>query len=139
MHPRFLAALALAVCCSLAACGGIVDPSQNATETFSGTINHGDAIKFFPFNSSKTGEISVKFTALAPVSNVLMGVLVAQAQGDGSCTGNLGIVFGLQNNFAQLNLPSLSGQILSGRYCLGVYESQTLTQPETFTVTVSHP
>ncbi len=137
MHRRFLAALVLAVCCTAAACGGIVDPSQNQTETFSGTINHGDAIKFFPFNSSKTGEISVKFTALTPVSNVLMGVLVAQAQGDGSCTGDLGLI--QQNNFAQLNLPAISGQILGRRYCLGVFESQTLTQAETFTVTVSHP
>jgi len=137
MHARFPAALALAVCCTAAACGGIVDPSQNQNESFSGTINHGDAIKFFPFSSSKTGEISVKFTALAPVSNVLMGVLVAQAQGDGSCTGDLGLV--QQNNFAQLNLPSISGQILGRRYCLGVYESQPLTQTETFTVTVSHP
>ncbi|PYR40649.1 MAG: hypothetical protein DMF93_10475 [Acidobacteria bacterium] len=137
MHLRFLAALALAVCCSAAACGGIVDPSKNTTDTFNGTINHGDPIAFFPFNSTKTGEISVKFTALAPVSTALMGVLVAQANGDGSCTGNLGLV--QQNNFAQLNLPSISGQILERRYCLGVYESQTLLQPETFTVTVSHP
>jgi len=135
MHSRFLAALALAG--FTAACGGIVDPSQNTTDTFSGTINHGDPIKFFPFSSSKTGEISVKFTALTPVSNVLMGVLVAQANGDGSCTGDLGLV--QQNNFAQLNLPSISGQILGRRYCLGVYESQPLTQTETFTVTVSHP
>ena len=135
MHSRFLAALALAG--FTAACGGIVDPSQNTTDTFSGTIYHGDAIKFFPFSSSKTGEISVKFTALTPVSNVLMGVLVAQANGDGSCTGDLGLV--QQNNFAQLNLPSISGQILGRRYCLGVYESQPLTQTETFTVTVSHP
>ena len=138
MHCRFLAALALAACgCSAAACGGIVDPSQNTTDTFTGTINHGDAIKFFPFSSSKTGEISVKFTALAPVSNVLMGVLVAQAAGDGSCNGDLGLV--QQNNFAQLNLPAISGQILGRRYCLGVFESQPLTQAETFTVTVSHP
>ena len=137
MHARFLAALALVICCTAAACGGIVDPSQNQNESFSGTINHGDAIKFYPFSSSKTGEISVKFTALAPVSNVLMGVLVAQAAGDGSCTGDLGLV--QQNNFAQLNLPAISGQILGRRYCLGVYESQTLTQAETYTVTVSHP
>jgi hypothetical protein len=137
MNVRFLAALALAGCCAAAACGGIVDPSQNVTDTFSGTINHGDAIKFFPFTSSKTGEISVKFTALAPVSNVLMGVLYAEAAGDGSCNGNLNLQ--QQNNFAQLNTPAISGQILGRRYCLGVFESQPLTQAETYTVIVSHP
>src|SRR5256885_1533503 len=68
----FAAAAALAICCTSAGCGGITDPSQNANEPFSGVLNHGDPIHFHPFTSSKTGEISAKFTSLTPVSNVIM-------------------------------------------------------------------
>jgi len=137
MSSKLFAAAAVAACCFTAACGGITDPSQNTIETFSGVINHGDAIKFYPFTSSKTGEVSAKFTALAPVTNAIVGVLLAQAAGDGSCNGDLGLIN--RNDFAQLNVSVFLGQLPGRRYCLGVYESQTLTQPETFTVTVSHP
>jgi hypothetical protein len=137
MHLKLLAVTAVVVCCASAGCGGIIDPSQNATETFNGVLNHGDPIKFFPFTSSKTGEISAKFTSLAPISNVLMGVLLAQAAGDGTCNGDLGLV--TPQTVAQLNLSVFLGQLPGRRYCLGVYEAQTITQAETYTVTVSHP
>src|SRR6185295_956407 len=131
------AAAALVVCCSSAACGGITDPSQNATQSFNGVLNHGDAPKFFPFTSGKTGEVSAKFTALAPVSNVIIGVLLAQAGSGGSCTGDLGLVN--RNDFAQLNVSVFLGQLPARQYCVGVYESQPLTQAENYTVVVSHP
>jgi len=137
MQSKFFAAAALAACCFVAGCGGITDPSQNTTVPFSGVINHGDPIKFYPFTSSKTGEVSAKFTALAPVTNAIVGVLLAQAAGDGSCSGDLGLVN--RNDFAQLNVSVFLGQLPGRRYCLGVYESQPLTQAETYTVTVSYP
>jgi hypothetical protein len=139
MRARVFAAAALAIAGVLSiSCGGIVDPSKNTVETFNGTITPGTGTAtFFPFSSSKTGEISVKLTALAPSSSVFVGVVWAQAASDGSCTGNL--AFLQQNNFAQLNLPAISGQIISGKYCIAVYESSPLSAPETFTITVSHP
>ena len=138
MHFRLAAAAAaIALCCSFAACGGVTDPSQNQVETFPGVMNHGDPIKFFPFTSSKTGEISAKFTSLTPISNVIMGVLLAQAAGDGSCTGDLGLVS--PQTVAQLNVSVFLGQLQGRRYCLGVYEATPLTQAENYTVTVSHP
>jgi len=137
MYSKLFAAAAFAVCFLSAGCGGITDPSQNANETFSGTLNHGDPIKFYAFTTSKTGEVSAKFTALAPVSNVIVGVLIAQAAGDGSCSGDLGLVN--RNDFAQLNVSVFLGQLPGRRYCVGVYETQTLTQAETYTVVVSHP
>ncbi|HJZ73453.1 MAG TPA: hypothetical protein VKE51_17040 [Vicinamibacterales bacterium] len=137
MHSKLLAAAALVVCCVSAACGGITDPSQNATETFTGVLNHGGPIQFFPFTSSKNGEISAKFTSLTPVSQAIVGVLLAQAGSGGSCAGDLGLVN--RNDFAQLNVSVFLGQLPGRQYCIGVYESQTLTQAENFTVTVSHP
>jgi hypothetical protein len=137
MHSKLLAAAALVVCCSGAACGGITDPSQNANDPFSGVINHGDAIKFFPFTTSKTGEVSAKFTVLTPVTNAIVGVLLAQAGSGGSCAGDLGLVN--RNDFAQLNVSVFLGQLPARQYCIGVYESQPLTQAENFTIVVSHP
>jgi hypothetical protein len=137
MHSKFFAAAALAVCCSAAGCGGITDPSQNTTDTFSAVMNHGDAIKFFRFSTAKTGEVSAKFTSLTPVSNVIMQILVAQAASDGSCTGDLGLV--TPQLTAQLNVSVFLGQLQSRSYCLGVFEGTPLTQAESYTVTVSHP
>jgi hypothetical protein len=137
MLSKFCAATAVAVCCLAAGCGGITDPSQNANDTFSGVINHGDAIKFFPFTTSKSGEVSAKFTVLAPVTNAIVGVLLAQAASGGSCAGDLGLVN--RNDFAQLNVSVFLGQLPARQYCLGVYESQPLTQAENYTVVVSHP
>jgi len=141
MRARFSAAVALAAAGVLSiSCGGIVDPSKNQVEPFSGTITPGTGTTtYHPFSSSKTGEISVKLTALAPASSVFLGVLWAQDPSNGSCTGNLNFL--QQNNFAQLNLPAISGQIISGKYCIAVYESAAspLSASENYTVTVSHP
>ena len=137
MHCKLFAAAALALCCVVAGCGGVTDPSQNTTTPFSGVMNHGDPIKFTPFSTSKTGEVSVKFTSLTPVSNVIMQVLVAQATGDGSCTGDLGLV--TPQLPAQLNVSLFLGQLQGRRYCLGVFEGTPLTQAETYAGTISHP
>ena len=137
MHSKLFAVATLALCCVVAGCGGVTDPSQNTTEPFSGVMNHGDPLVFFPFSTSKTGEVSVKFTSLTPVSNVIMQVLVAQANGDGSCTGNLGLV--TPQLPAQLNVSVFLGQLQGRRYCLGVFEGTPLTQAETYAGTISHP
>ena len=136
MRARFAAAFSLALAGALTiACGGIVSPSQNTVETFSGTIPPGGA---HPFSASKTGEIQVKLTALAPVSSTFVGLVWAQAGSDGGCTSSNfgGVIF---QTVAQLNVQAISTQILSGRYCLIVSEYIALTAPETYTVTVSHP
>jgi hypothetical protein len=140
MQLRFSAALLLAAAVSVAGCGGIVDPSQNTVETFSSTIPVGGQSRDrHPFSASKTGEISVKVTALTPSSsNTFVGVLWTGRDSNGTCTGQLGQTWG-QNNFAQVNLPAISTQILSGSYCLLLYDVGTFTTTVTYTVTVSHP
>jgi hypothetical protein len=135
MSSRLRAALLLGLAGAFSvSCGGIIDPSQNQMETFSGTLAVGGSNPH-SFSVSKTGEISVKITALAPVSQTLAGVLWAQASNDGTCNGNI-----LQNNnFAQLNVPAISAQIISGKYCIVVYDAGYFTAAETYTVLVSHP
>ena len=135
MRARFAAVLVLALAGAMSiACGGIVTPSQNTVDTFSGTIPPGGA---HPFSASKTGEIQVKLTALAPVSSTFVGLVWAQAGSDGGCAGSIGGV--LFQTVAQLNVQAISTQILSGRYCLIVYDYIGFTATETYTVTVSHP
>jgi hypothetical protein len=141
MQLRFSAAVMLAATVFVAGCGGIVDPSQNQTETFTGTIAVGGQSLPGPhgFSASKTGEISVKVTQLTPSSsNTYVGVIWTGRASDGTCTGQLGRTFG-QNNFAQVGLPAISTQILAGGYCLILYDVGSFSTTETYTVTVSHP
>src|SRR5258708_16895908 len=122
MQLRFSAAVMLAATLFVAGCGGIVDPSQNITEPFSGTITVGGQGTAHGFSASKTGEISVKVTQLTPSSsNTYVGVIWTGRARDGTCPRQLGQTFG-QNSFAQVGLPAISTQIRSGGYCLILYD-----------------
>jgi hypothetical protein len=135
MGSRFRAALVLAVAGALSiSCGGIIDPSQNQMQSFSGTVAVGGNGPVHSFSAAKTGEISVKITALAPSSGSLLGILWAQSPTAGACNGQI-----LQNTLAQLNVPAISNQIISGSYCIQLYDAGYLTATTTYTVSVSHP
>jgi hypothetical protein len=87
------------------------------------------------FSVSKTGEFTAKLTAWAPNSNILAGMAWVVAANDGSCSGSL-----LQRSFfVVLNAQGLGGQIVSGKYCIIVFDPGTLTAAQTYTVTISHP
>ena len=134
MDLRFptAAALALAGAVSIS-CGGIVDPSKNTVETFSGTVQPGGA-RAHAFSSPKTGELQIKVLTLSPASQSFVGVQWVQSDGT-NCNGGL-----LQlNQFATANSTAISGQIVSGNYCVIVYDPVGYTQPETYSITVSHP
>lgn len=139
MRTRCSGAFALAVAGVLAmSCGGFIDPSKNQVDTFSGTVTRGGYSSGFAFTVSKTGEFTVKITALAPSSSIVLGILYSQALSDGSCSINSQPY--QQNYFVTLNAPALSGQIFSGRYCVYVFDpGSAVTTTATFTITVSHP
>jgi len=137
MRARFAAMLAVAGLITMS-CGGIVDPSQNAVDTYSGAYPPGGQSAGQPFTASNGGELTVKITALSPNQSAYVGVTWAQANGDGSCGGSLGIL--AQNQFGQLNVPAISGaRIVSGKYCIIMSDSVGVTQTKTFTATISHP
>jgi len=126
----FLLALAGALTIS---CGGIVDPSQNTIETFAGTVQPASA-RAHAFSTSKTGELAIKVVTLTPASQPVIGL--QWVQGDGTnCNGGLLQV----NQFATAGTTAISGQIISGSYCVIVYDSVGLTQPSNYSITVSHP
>jgi hypothetical protein len=131
LSAAFLLALAGALSIS---CGGIVDPSQNQVESFSGTVQPGSGRAHW-FSTSKTGEIQVKVLTLTPASQPVIGVQWVQGANDQTCNGGL-----LQlNQFATANSTAISGQIVSGAYCIIVYDSVGLTLPANYSITVSHP
>ena len=116
-------------------CGGITTPSNNQTETFSGTLQPQQAPNRHAFSTTKTGELLVKLTAWAPNSNILAGMAWVVGNSDGSCTSTVL----QQNNFVILNSQALGGQIVSGKYCIFVFDPGTLTAAQTYTISVSHP
>jgi hypothetical protein len=134
MRFRLSGAFVLAVAGAISiSCGGIVDPSQNTVDTFTGTIGPGGSLAR-PFTASKTGEITVKMLTLTPASISFIGVEWVQASGS-NCGSGL-----LQNNtVVPANTTAISGQIPSGDYCIIVYDSVGLPQPANFSVTISHP
>ena len=133
MRPFNAAALALAAAALFTiSCGGIVDPSKNQMQEFSGTVTP-QGFTSHSFSVNKTGEISVKITALAPLNNVPLGILWAQATSDGSC------VAVIQSGVGNLGVPAITGQIFSGNYCVLVYDLGILSEAETYTIVVSHP
>ena len=136
MHVRSLAAALAVAGLVTSSCGGIVDPSKNVTDTFTGTVQpQGQGVH--PFSTSKTGEFTVKVTSLTPSSSTFFGLILAQGPSDGSCSGNLPIV--QQNSFSSVNTPALGGSILPGKYCVFIYDIGTFTTAQTYTLTVSHP
>src|ERR1700760_515196 len=129
VSAAFLLALAGAISIS---CGGIVDPSQNQVQTFSGTVPPASG-SVQHFTASKTGEIQIKVVTLTPAS--VPAVLVTWlGNGDGSCNGG---TFG--QGIGAVRTTAISNQILSGAYCIYVsdYVGQTVTA--NYTITVSHP
>src|SRR4051812_15873914 len=112
VSAAFLLALAGAVSIS---CGGIVDPSQNQVEPFSGTIAPTGITRHL-FTASKTGEIQVKMLTITPAAVAALG-LQWVGSGDGSCNGSL-----WQSTIATPNTTVISGQIQQGSYCLIVYD-----------------
>jgi hypothetical protein len=126
------AVLVLAAAVSTISCGGIVDPSKNQMQEFSGTVTP-QGFTSHSFSVNKTGEISVKITALAPLNNVPLGILWAQADSSGAC------VAVIQSGVGNLGVPAITGQIFSGNYCVLVYDLGILAEAETYTIVVSHP
>ena len=129
ISAAFLLALAGAISIS---CGGIVDPSQNHVDTFSGTVPPGSGSAQH-FTASNGGEIQVKIVTLTPAS--VPAVLVTWlGNGDGSCNGGT-----FQQGIGAAGTTAISGQIVSGAYCVLVsdYVGQSVTA--SYTITVSHP
>ena len=133
MHARFFgrAAVLLAALGAIA-CGSIVEPSNNVTETFTNIIQPGGAYAAHPFSVSKSGEITVTVTNMNPAYNGFLSVAWLAANGN-VCAGLI-----QQNSFAVVGRAAISSPIGKGSYCVAVFDPGFIV-PEAYTVTVSHP
>jgi hypothetical protein len=132
MRSRVSAAFVLALAGAVSiSCGGIVDPSQNQVQTFSGTVAPGgNSVNKF---SSQNGEIQVKMLTITPAAVQALGMQWV-GSGDGSCNGQL-----WQSTIAASNTTGISAQIQSGSYCLIVYDYIGQTVTANYSLTISHP
>ena len=132
MRVRFAAAVLAMTGLLAASCGGVIDPSKNTVETFSGTLTPLGPGAAQKVNIGNNGEFSVKITALTPTPTAIVGL-----EWDFGANCEVAVQ---RNNFATLNQPALSGLIQQkGTYCVVVFESVALAAPLNFTVTISHP
>ena len=132
MRLRVSAALVLALAGAVSiSCGGIVDPSQNQVQTYSGTVAPGG--NFVNKFSSQSGEIQVKMLTITPAAVSALGIQWV-GSGDGSCNGQL-----WQATIAVSNTTAISTQIQSGSYCLIVYDYLGQTVTASYSLTISHP
>ena len=135
-------ALALLIAVAASSCGGgPVDPSENRTETFMGTVQPLSSADVH-FTVSNLGEFTVSMTALSP-GNVFVGIGWGQWNGNGC-----GLIAGQTNVVGTANIGRtvLSGQIfIKGDYCVAVFDASStfgappLTTAQNYTVQVSHP
>ena len=112
------------------ACGGVVDPSENTTDTFSGTLQ---PLGQGPhqFRASKSGEIDIKITAMSNLD-----AIVEILYGMGSCANPTL----LNRGYRQANQVGLGGLVSAGEHCVVIADTLgTLRQATTYTLTVSHP
>src|SRR6266545_1606886 len=87
MHGRLLLVLCGAAF-MLVACGGIVDPSKNKVDTFSGTLQpqSGGSINVHYFSVSKNGEVTFTMTSVTPAPVNAGSLVFALGQpSSGSC------------------------------------------------------
>jgi hypothetical protein len=126
-------AMALAGVVASGCGGGVADPSQNVTETFSSTVQVG-SFNFNQVNAARAGEFTVTLISLIPPAAVFVAVSFGVVLG-GSCSPIV-----QPNPLATAGHTVLSGQIRTpGTYCVQVADEGFLTVPETYTVQVSHP
>src|SRR5712692_3309010 len=131
-----------------AGCNGPVDPANNQTQTFTGSVAPGgqdfqsNDTNNKPFNVGRNGEFSAQFVSLTPPLpgvNLCTGIAVVQMI-SGQCSATLLD----RNNCAVAGKQALpaatNGLISPGSYCVVVFDSQgAFPTTETYTVTVSHP
>ena len=132
---RLLIVLGLAA--GAAACGSSstpttpTTPTPTVTDTFNGTLNQNGATTF-SFTAAASGSISATLATLAPDSTLKIGLSLGTWNG-AACT----IVIA---NDGATQGTAVGGNINSaGNYCVRVYDIGNVTNPVTYTVTVTHP
>jgi hypothetical protein len=124
--------VALLLVTTTAACGSFTDPSKNQTDTLTGTLQPRNT-DTKTFVAAKTGEFTIKLTALMPPFANFLTVIYSQQVG-----GNCSLVF-QRNDFVLVGNLVAAGRIDAGTYCITIADQGTMTTAQTYTFTVTHP
>jgi len=138
---RLPALAAVLVSLSAAACNSVTDPSKNATETFSGSVQPSNVGPVHQFPIASSGELSVSVTSIVPGSTFL-GVEYGQLSGTACAILQQAAV-----SSANLGKTALTAQLTNkGTYCVQAVDPSrlnlglpALTVGQNYTMTVSHP
>lgn len=121
----------------LVGCGGINSPSNNTTETFSGTVGPETGasapVVTHIFSANRQGEMWARVTAITPNNATLIGLAFGQ-RFSGGCT-----VF-TNNLLSGLNRDVMVWPVQQrGDFCLQVFNGGGVNSTQSYTVQVSHP
>ena len=132
MKLRFCAA-ALVGALGAAACHGIVSPSNNTTDTFTGPIPVRGSSQLHTFNMSSLGEYTVTVTAMTP-SPPSPGYFTVSLYYGSDCSSVI------SSTYATVGSAAASGaNQYKGQYCVLISDAGYFVQTETYTLKVSHP
>lgn len=130
--PRILTVCALAGL--LSACSGVLDPSKNTVEQFSGVVPVGGTL-IKNFSWSNNGEVETTMTSVTPTpTNGPLNMYVGLVDSGGNCGA-------LSGYLAQaiVNRDVQWGVLNKGNYCLGIYDPGVLTVAANVAGNFSHP
>ena len=129
---RILTVFALAA--GLAGCSGVLDPSKNQVEQFSGVVPVGGVLTK-SFSWGKQGEIEVTMTSVTPTpTNGPLAMYLGQSDSSGNCFQLAGYL-----SQAIVNRTVQFGVVQKGSYCLAVYDPGVLTVSANVAGNFSHP
>jgi hypothetical protein len=131
---RFLTPLVFA--CLLSGCSGVLDPSKNTNQTFSGAVGPNGAV-YFNFSWSQQGEVELTMTSVVPTpTNGPLWTYLGQPDTSGTCFQ----LSGYAPQQAIVNRTIQFGVLQKGGYCVAVFDpGGVLTIPVNFAGTLSHP
>jgi hypothetical protein len=127
-------AVAVAAAFIASGCGSIVDPANNQTQTFTGTITTGSN-SVNAFNVSKSGEYSVTFISLSPPAQAIAFFTIFLGQNSAQ-----GCAPVQQNNLSKPGQTVLNSSIVPGSYCVGIADPNlAIATSAIYTLQVQHP
>lgn len=122
---------------ALMGCGGINSPSNNTTETFSGTVGPETGASTAPithtFSANRQGEMWARLTSVTPNNATLVGLAFGEQIGGGCNIFTNSLLSGLNRDVMVWPLYQ------RGNFCLRVFNGGGINSTQNYTVQVSHP
>jgi hypothetical protein len=129
--PRLRSLLALAAALGLAACSNAAGPSR-LTETFTGVLDVG-ATNEHDFVVQQYGLVEITLTSLSPDASPLIQLGIGEPT-------DTGCVIDTSTITKVGTAPQLKGNATAGDWCVAISDiDNALTQPESYSLTVTHP